>query len=51
MPRAAMTGTLQEAIDEVVATRIEAAVEAARGNRAEAASKLGIDRATLWRLM
>jgi DNA-binding NtrC family response regulator len=49
--RAAMTGTLQESIDGVVAARINAAIEAARENRAEAARNLGIDRATLWRLM
>ncbi len=47
----AMSGTLQESIDQVVASRIAAAVDAARGNRAEAARRLGIDRATLWRLM
>jgi len=46
-----MTGTLQDSIDEVVRGRIEIAVDGARGNRAEAARNLGIDRATLWRLM
>jgi DNA-binding NtrC family response regulator len=46
-----MRGTLQESIDQVVSSRITAAIEAARGNRAEAARNLGIDRATLWRLM
>jgi len=46
-----MTGTLQDSIDEIVRGRIETAVDGARGNRAEAARNLGIDRATLWRLM
>jgi DNA-binding NtrC family response regulator len=49
--RVPMRGTLQESIDQVVASRITAAIEDARGNRAEAARNLGIDRATLWRLM
>jgi transcriptional regulator of acetoin/glycerol metabolism len=49
--RAAMIGTLQESIDQVVADRINFAIDAARGNRAEAARNLGIDRATLWRQM
>jgi DNA-binding NtrC family response regulator len=44
-------GTLQECIDTAVKARIETAIEAAKGNRAEAARTLGIDRATLWRLM
>jgi len=49
--RAAMVGTLQESIDQAVAERINSAIDVARGNRAEAARNLGIDRATLWRLM
>jgi transcriptional regulator, propionate catabolism operon regulatory protein len=35
----------------VVKARIESALEVAPGNRAEAARNLGIDRATLWRLI
>jgi len=46
-----MSGTLQESIDQVVTARIDAAIDAANGNRAKAAHNLGIDRATLWRLM
>jgi DNA-binding NtrC family response regulator len=42
-------GTLQKSIDELVRARIDAALEASDGNRAEAARQLGIDRATLWR--
>jgi two-component system NtrC family response regulator len=48
---AAFKGTLQDSIDELVRTRIAAALEASNGNRAEAARALGIDRATLWRLI
>ena len=44
-------GTLQDSIDDLVRTRISAALDATNGNRAEAARHLGIDRATLWRLM
>ena len=44
-------GTLQDSIDDLVRTRIGAALDASNGNRAEAARLLGIDRATLWRLM
>jgi len=44
-------GTLQKSIDELVRARIYAALEASDGNRAEAARQLGIDRATLWRLL
>jgi DNA-binding NtrC family response regulator len=46
-----MQGSLQESIDELVRRRIEAALEESKGNRAEAARRLGIDRATLWRLI
>jgi DNA-binding NtrC family response regulator len=48
---APVKGTLQDSIDDLVRTRIGAALDASNGNRAEAARLLGIDRATLWRLM
>ncbi len=44
-------GTLQECLDRAAAIRIAAAVQAADGNRGAAASALGIDRTTLYRLM
>jgi transcriptional regulator of acetoin/glycerol metabolism len=47
----AIAGSLRESIDQVVKARIESALEVARGNCAEAARNLGIDRATLWRLI
>jgi DNA-binding NtrC family response regulator len=44
-------GTLQECLDEAAARRIRAALEAAGGQRTEAARALGVDRTTLYRLM
>jgi transcriptional regulator with GAF, ATPase, and Fis domain len=45
------SGTLQECLDRAATERIKAALNAAGGNRAEAASALGVDRTTLYRLM
>lgn len=44
-------GTLQATLDHAAAARIRAALAAAGGNRVEAASALGVDRTTLYRLM
>ncbi|MGC1679376.1 MAG: helix-turn-helix domain-containing protein, partial [Candidatus Binataceae bacterium] len=45
------TGTLQDCLDHAAAERIKAALAAVDGNRVEAASALGVDRTTLYRLM
>ncbi len=47
----AMEGTLQEFLDRAAALRIKKAIDFAKGNRNAAASALGIDRTTLYRLM
>ena len=44
-------GTLQESLDAAATRRIQAAIDAAGGNRAEAARTLGIDRTTLYRFL
>ena len=43
--------TLQAHLDRAAVSRIRAALDAAKGNRAIAASTLGVDRTTLYRLM
>ena len=44
-------GTLQEFLDRAAALRIRRAIDSAKGNRNAAATALGIDRTTLYRLM
>jgi DNA-binding NtrC family response regulator len=44
-------GTLQATLDRAATVRIKAALDAADGNRNEAATILGVDRTTLYRLM
>ena len=46
-----MDGTLQEFLDRAAALRIRKAIDSAKGNRNAAATALGIDRTTLYRLM
>ncbi|HVN84123.1 MAG TPA: sigma-54 dependent transcriptional regulator [Candidatus Binatia bacterium] len=47
----AADGTLQDALDQAAAARIRAALDAAHGQRNEAARTLGIERTTLYRMM
>jgi len=44
-------GTLQECLDRAAEARIRSALEAAQGQRVEAARALGIERTTLYRMM
>jgi DNA-binding NtrC family response regulator len=44
-------GTLQESLDRAATVRIKAALASAGGNRVDAATALGVDRTTLYRLM
>jgi len=44
-------GTLQASLDRAATVRIRAALTAAGGNRVDAATALGVDRTTLYRLM
>ena len=44
-------GTLQASLDRAATVRIKAALSAAGGNRVDAATALGVDRTTLYRLM
>ena len=44
-------GTLQESLDRAATVRIKGALAAAGGNRVDAATALGVDRTTLYRLM
>ena len=44
-------GSLQESLDRAATVRIKAALASAAGNRVEAATALGVDRTTLYRLM
>ncbi len=46
-----MDGTLQEFLDSAAAIRIKKAIDGSKGNRNAAATALGIDRTTLYRLM
>ncbi|MEW6273029.1 MAG: sigma-54 dependent transcriptional regulator [Thermodesulfobacteriota bacterium] len=47
----ATEGTLQECLDRAAAARIRAALDAAHGQRVEAARALGVERTTLYRMM
>ena len=51
MPAAPDTASLQDCLDHAASAKIKAALEATRGNRADAATALGIDRTTLYRLI
>jgi DNA-binding NtrC family response regulator len=44
-------GTLQASLDRAATVRIKAALASAAGNRVDAATALGVDRTTLYRLM